>query len=78
MNEKNRPDPSPQNDFEPPAALTAEHWRRVKQIFDQVNEAQPEQREALLAEACAADAGLRHDRRRASLLRHGVHRRRTD
>lgn len=58
MNEKANPEEAP---TAPPSSpyLTPERWQRIKQVFDQVVEADTGQREELLAAACAGDNELR-------------------
>src|SRR5262245_4099308 len=38
--------------------MTAEQWQRIKGLFDRAREHGPDQREALLREACAGDDAL--------------------
>jgi len=48
--------------------VTPERWWRIKEIYQAAAERSPEERDAYLAEACGADAGLRQEVER--MLRH--------
>jgi serine/threonine protein kinase len=61
MSTTENPSPASSSDPTPAADLTPERWHQIKELFADVQERSPADRDAFLQEACGADISLRRE-----------------